>query len=440
MKNLPYKEHRPSGLSWVGDIPKHWQVKPLFTCFYSPVHKNSDGRQSNVLSLSYGRIIRRNVETNSGLLPESFNTYQIVQPNDIIMRLTDLQNDKKSLRTGLVRETGIITSAYLRLTPTTSLNPEYSHYLLHSYDKSAVYYGMGGGLRQSMKFEDMRRLGVVLPPPAEQKTIAAFLDYETTKIDALIAKQERLIELLKEKRQAVISQAVTKGLNPNAPMKDSGVEWLGEVPLNWTMTRLRYLGNLNPAIDNALKRNLSQQVSFLPMAAVGEQGELDLTETRQAERVAGGYTFMANEDIAFAKVTPCFENGKGAVLRNLKNGYAFGTTELTVFRANHQLIPDYCDLIFRCDGFRRNGVAHMTGAGGLKRVTDDYVRDFAIALPDAEGQKSIVAEVKAQLDTLETLNQKSKHAVDLLKERRSALISAAVTGKIDVRGWRTPEG
>ena len=234
-----YPEYKDSGVEWVGDMPRHWQSKPAFAVVMDECIKNSDGAESNVLSLSYGNIVERDVETNFGLLPESFNTYQIVNPGDIILRLTDLQNDKRSLRVGRSTLQGIITSAYLKLSCSGELNDRYAYRLLHSYDTTKVFYGMGGGLRQSMKFEDFRRLPFLVPPLEEQRTIAAFLDHETARIDRLIAQQQRLIELLKEKRQAVISHAVTKGLNPNAPMKDSGVEWLGQVPEHWVVSRIK---------------------------------------------------------------------------------------------------------------------------------------------------------------------------------------------------------
>ncbi|HPY41146.1 MAG TPA: restriction endonuclease subunit S, partial [Thiolinea sp.] len=219
-----YPEYKDSGVEWIGNIPSTWEVKPLYAIADNECIKNESGAETNVLSLSYGNIIQRDVEDNYGLLPESFNTYQLVNSGDIILRLTDLQNDKRSLRVGCAKEKGIITSAYLKLVAKKhKLNERFFYRLLHSYDTTKVFYGMGGGLRQSMKFEDMRRLSLLVPNILEQEKIAHFLDHETAKIDALIEKQQQLIALLKEKRQAVISHAVTKGLNPNVKMKDSGV-------------------------------------------------------------------------------------------------------------------------------------------------------------------------------------------------------------------------
>ncbi|WP_158122354.1 hypothetical protein [Vibrio vulnificus] len=140
-----YPEYKDSTIDWVGDIPSSWVVKPTFSVFDPSVNKNTDGRETTVLSLSYGNIVERNVETNFGLLPESFSTYQIVDNGDLILRLTDLQNDKKSLRVGLVKQKGVITSAYLKLGVTKSIEPRFAYRLLHSYDTTKVFYGMGGG-------------------------------------------------------------------------------------------------------------------------------------------------------------------------------------------------------------------------------------------------------------------------------------------------------
>lgn len=169
------------------------------------------------------------------------------------------------------------------------------------------------------------------------------------------------------------------------------------------------------------------------MSAVGERGEIDLTLTRPVRELLGGYSYFQDGDVSFAKVTPCFENGKGAVFRGLSSGEGFGTTELTVLRCRPSLAPDYLYLITQSDLFRRNGVAAMTGAGGLKRVPDEFVRNFEFNIPDLGTQASIVATVRRQLETIDELAALAQRAVGLLTERRSALISAAVTGKIDVR-------
>ncbi|WP_229725618.1 restriction endonuclease subunit S [Calditerricola satsumensis] len=204
--NVPMKD---SGVDWLGEVPAHWDIVPLFTVARERNVPNIGCQEMNVLSLSYGRIVRRDISENFGLLPESFETYQIVDTGNIVLRLTDLQNDKRSLRVGLVQERGIITSAYVTLEVITRVSPKFLFFLLHAYDVSKVFYNMGAGVRQTLKYDDLKRLPVLIPSQEEQQAIAAFLDRETAKIDALISKIREGIERLKEYRTALISAAVT---------------------------------------------------------------------------------------------------------------------------------------------------------------------------------------------------------------------------------------
>ncbi len=205
----PNAKMKDSEVEWVGKIPDHWEVKPAFSIVRETKNKNIGNKVKNVLSLSYGRIITRDVEKNFGLLPESFETYQIVKPGNIILRLTDLQNDKRSLRVGLADEKGIITSAYQCLQLNNRMGVKYGYYLLHNYDLWKVFYGMGSGVRQSMGFEDLRRMPLLLPPMIEQEQVVASLDKELNTFAGLIEKCSRAIELSKERRIALISAAVT---------------------------------------------------------------------------------------------------------------------------------------------------------------------------------------------------------------------------------------
>ena len=204
----PYPKYKPSGVEWLGDIPEHWEVDPLFSFGRERKEKNKGMVEENLLSLSYGRIIRKDITSTDGLLPESFETYQIVRKGDIVFRLTDLQNDKRSLRSALVEEDGIITSAYLAIQP-RGPSSNFLNYLYRSYDTCKVFYSMGGGLRQSMKYDDMKRLPSLMPPCQEQTVIGNFLDSETAKLNSLISEKQTLIKSLKEYRTSLIHEAVT---------------------------------------------------------------------------------------------------------------------------------------------------------------------------------------------------------------------------------------
>ena len=277
--SLPrYPQYKESGLPWVGPIPEGWEVVPLLGVASERDESNKGMAEDNLLSLSYGRIVQKDMASNDGLLPESFETYQVVHPDDIVFRLTDLQNDKRSLRTAPVTQKGIITSAYLAVVP-RFINSRYFAYLLRSYDLTKVFYSMGGGLRQSMKYDDEKRLPVLKPTHDEQLAIANFLDRETAKIDTLIAEQEALLALLAEKRQATISHAVTRSLDPDVPMKDSGIAWLGGVPAHWKVGALGYLSSIQTGStpDRENPRYWNGSIPWI------KTGEVSWTAIREAE-------------------------------------------------------------------------------------------------------------------------------------------------------------
>ncbi|WP_026687428.1 restriction endonuclease subunit S [Azovibrio restrictus] len=432
-----YPAYRDSGVEWVGEIPKSWQVTPLFSVASTGVEKNDDGAESNVLSLSYGRIIRRDVEDNHGLLPESFNTYQIVDSGDIILRLTDLQNDKRSLRVGMANEKGIITSAYLKLTAKAQFLDRYLYRLLHSYDTTKVFYGMGGGLRQSMKFEEMRRLQMLCPSLDEQKQIAAFLDHETAKIDALIEKQQRLIELLKEKRQAVISHAVTKGLNPNAPMKDSGVEWLGEVPAHWVVRRLKHSASLQSGIPKGkdLTGKVTIEVPMLRVANV-QDGYLDLSEVDsiQIEPSELGRYALKYGDVLMNEGGDNDKLGRGAVWKSEITPCIHQNHVFSIRPADIE--PDWLDLVTRASYAKYHFYRVAKQSTNLASISSTNIKETPLVIPPKQERKQIFSHINEQLRKFDLLENNANVQIELLQERRTALISAAVTGKIDVRDWQ----
>jgi len=202
-------EMKDSGIAWVGMIPAHWPLHPVYTYFGERKNKNRFGVEDNLLSLSYGRVIRKDINTSDGLLPESFNTYNIVEAGDIIIRPTDLQNDKRSLRTGLVKEHGIITSAYIDLCPIKEVDSRYFHFLLHAYDVMKVFYNMGNGVRQGLNYSEFSRLMVFEPSYDEQVAIADHLDAKCAEIDDTIAQKQEQLSTLEAYKKSLIYEYVT---------------------------------------------------------------------------------------------------------------------------------------------------------------------------------------------------------------------------------------
>ena len=205
----PDVEMKDSGIEWVGNIPAHWDVRPLYYYFAERKKKNYLGQEQNLLSLSYGKVIRKDINTSEGLLPDSFNGYNIIEPGDIVLRLTDLQNDKRSLRTGLVKEHGIITSAYVTLKAAKEVVPEYFHYLLHAYDVMKVLYNMGNGVRQGLNYSELSKMHIVAPPLDEQKNIAARLDCVCKGIESIIASKKQQLAVIDSYKKSLIYEYVT---------------------------------------------------------------------------------------------------------------------------------------------------------------------------------------------------------------------------------------
>ena len=200
---------KPSNIEWVGDIPVHWTISRFAYFFAEHNISNKGVNHQNLLSLSFGKIIRKNIDSCDGLLPATFETYQIVEPGNIIFRFTDLQNDHKSLRVGLVNEEGIITSAYTCVQGNKETLPKFAFYMLHSYDIKKVFYKLGGGMRQSLNYRTIKDMKVVFPPIDEQKEITVYLDEKCAKIDAILEKINTEVERLKELKRSLINEVVT---------------------------------------------------------------------------------------------------------------------------------------------------------------------------------------------------------------------------------------
>ena len=430
--SLPrYSNYKGSGIPWVGDVPAHWQVLPLIGVASERSEPNIGMREDNLLSLSYGRIVRKDIESNDGLLPASFETYQVIRAGDIVLRLTDLQNDKRSLRSALVGEQGIITSAYLALKP-DGVDSRFLAYLLRGYDLSKVFYSMGGGLRQSMKFSDMKRMPVVLPSKEEQTAVAAFLDQETAKIGALIAEQEKLTALLAEKRRATIAHAVTRGLNPDAPMEDSGVAWLGAVPAHWCLLRVKAISRFTTSGPRGWSERITEDGSLFIQSG-DLNGALGI-EFDTAKRVAvdddaeAARTLLADGDVVVC-ITGA-KTGNVAVCASLREP-AYVNQHLCLIRPTSNVLPAFLAASLKSEiGQTQFELSQY----GLKQgLSLENVREVLIPFPSYEEQTDLIAFLLEETSRLDCLKTEAERAIALLRERRGALIAAAVTGQIDVR-------
>lgn len=457
MGELKYRkaeEMKGSGVEWIGRIPKEWEIKPLNYFFEENKKKNKRGLEKNVLSLSYGKIVRRDVETNFGLLPASFDTYQIVENGYLIFRLTDLQNDKRSLRVGLVREKGIITSAYLALM-SKNININYMYNLYHTYDVQKVYYSMGSGLRQSMAYEDMKKLPTLHPSINEQQKIANFLDIKTAQFDSIISKKELLIEKLEEAKKSLISEVVTGKVKivdgemvqrQPEEMKDSGVEWLGMIPKDWNTTKLKYICTTvkGYAFNSSIFRDSGHPVV---RASEIKSGTITKNEIFIDKNRVNKYkkVKLFENDIIMSTVgsTPDVKNSAVGQLAKIPSEFdgALLNQNTVIFRITNKLllINNFLFLSLIGNKFRKFLDLHAHGTANQASLTLKDVFEFPIVLPQVLDQEKIISYLEDNIDRINEIINKTKPQIQKLKEVKQSLISEAVTGKIDLRDWEIIE-
>jgi len=419
-----YDSYKDSGVEWIGDVPSEWQVEPGRQCVFENRDKNTRMKESTVLSLSYGRVIVKDEDKLTGLVPESFETYQIVQPGDIIIRGTDLQNDMTSLRTGLAKDVGIITSAYINLRPKAQIDQVFLHYLLHSYDVKKVFYALGSGLRQNLSYLDFKYLKLPIPSPIEQRAIAAFLDGKCAGVDEAVRIKEAQIACLRERRQILIQQAVTRGLNPAAPMKDSGIDWIGQIPAHWEVRRGKHIFR---EVNERSEEGTEELLSVSHTTGVTARSEKNVN------------MFLA-EDYTGSKLCQ-----PGDIVINTMWAWmgALGVSDLTgivspaygVYRPmqNDDFNPHFLEWLLRTPPCIEQYNKISTGLHSSRlRLYPHMFLGMYMAHPTRDEQNAIVGHIKKEAGKIDAAITIKQDQIAALKEYKTSLINAAVTGKIKV--------
>lgn len=378
-------------------------MMPFFTHAQERKEPNKGMLESNLLSLSYGRIVPKDINTDEGLLPESFESYQIVHPDDIVFRLTDLQNDKRSLRSAICKELGIITSAYL-VVSTQGLDSNYLNYLMRSYDVMKVFYSMGGGMRQSMKFDDIKRLPLIVPTTLEQSAIADFLDQGTSRIDTLISEQNRLIEIVTEKILAMVTNSFVR----------HDIKWIRLQHVCETISR-----PLNQQDNESYTRlglyNRGRGAFKKDGADYEDLGDSDFFWIQEGDLIISGqFAWEGAVALATKDHSGCVVSHRFPVIRGCKD-------EVLTEYLLALLMTHYGDFILN--------ECSRGSAGRNRPLNINALLKWKIPIPPIVYQQKISLLVGLR----ERIRKNIDRSVNLLKEFCQSLISAAVTGKIDVR-------
>lgn len=428
---LRYEAMTDSGVEWLGQIPANWHTRKLK--FVVKILKRIAGHEGpSVLSITQQGIKIKDIESGEGQLAQNYSGYQLVDRGDFAMNHMDLL-------TGYVDISnfdGVVSPDYRVFRNfSDEVLDEYLLLIFQIGFRQKIFFRYGQGVsllgRWRLPADSFNDFKIPIPPVAQQRKIVDFLNAKVPAVEEAVRIKEQQIALLRERRQILIQQAVTRGLNPDAPMKDSGFDWIGQIPAHWAVKRLRHAAPISPSKRVDGNTNRYDRVVFLPMEAVGADGHIQQSQIRPAKDISEGFTYFRRGDVIMAKITPCFENGKSAHLIDLSSGYGFGTTELHVLRpkdVSGKFLYYYINRSF----FRKIGEAFMVGSAGQKRVSTEYMKDQTITVPPLKEQLEIIEVLDREGAKIETAISIKKSQIDALKEYKTSLINAAVTGKIKV--------
>ena len=437
-----YPEYKDSGVAWLGEVPEHWslnQGRRLFTQEREPTRPADDQLSA---TQKYGvvpqKLFMEMEDQKVALALNGLNSFKHVEAGDFVISLRSFQG-------GIERSaySGCVSPAYTVLRPAEPIDGRFWSYLLKSKGYIEALQSMTDGIRdgKNISYQQFGQIIVPTIPLPEQTQIAAFLDRETAKIDALVAEQQRLMELLKEKRQAVISHAVTQGLNPNAPMKPSGIEWLGDVPAHWEIKPLKHVGSIVSGFAFSSSDFTSSGIRVLKIANI-QTFRIDWSDDSYLpKRFFDQHPrfVVKNGDVVFALTRPIISTGLKAAVVDIGS-------DLVLLNQRNALFRPF-------DGFSKHFVYHVLFSGSFivafenkidftgqqPNISPIDIGNIKIPIPPFSEQVAIANDLESVSTHYDTLTAEAQRAIDLLQERRTALISAAVTGQIDVRPFTEQE-
>ena len=419
-----YTQMKKSGVNWILDIPDTWGVRVLFQLANQVRNKNKDLLEQNLLSLSYGKIKRKDINNPEGLLPESFDGYNIIEKDDIVLRLTDLQNDHTSLRVGQAKEKGIITSAYITLRPSGLVNPQYLYYVLHAYDLIKGFYGMGAGVRQGLNFDEVKTIKVPFPSLEEQQDIVTYLDDQVFQIDSIIEEAKLSIEEYKRWKQSIIHEAVTKGIDKTVETRDSGISWIGRIPSHWTVRKIKngfsIVSGATPKSDKP--EYWDGDVAWITPADyktddkyVGA-GRRNLSDEGYA---SCGTTIVPTGSVIFSKRAPvgtvainqvplCTNQGCLSCIPNVSADSEYFYYAMSVFTEQFEL---------------------FSSGTTFKEISATAFANFSMVFPPVEEQKMIANHLSLKCSEIDSIRKEKQGLIDDMEKYKRSLIYEAVTGK-----------
>lgn len=422
---------KDSGIEWIGEIPEGWEVAPIRSCFDEVRTKNTNGQEQNALQFKFGNIISKtNFNANADdYVADAITNYTVVLPDTVMINGLNLNYDFKSLRVALVKEKGVITSAYLAIFPDRKkISPQYATYLFKGYETKMAFHNMGAGIRKTLGYKEFKNQPLLLPSEKEQNKISAYLDSKCSHIDIMLSKIRSSIEEYKKLKQAVITQAVTKGVRGEREMKDSGVGWIGEIPKEWVCEKIKYATSISRGLFNHRPRNDERYYN-------GKYPFIQTGDVANATKYIVSYSQTLNElgksvSKEFPKgtltMTIAANVGDVAIL----NFDAYFPDSVVGFVPNKNIRTLYLFYVFSAmkDEFIRTAIKSTQLNLNIDRVKETFI---PVTL-NVNEQCEIENYLESKCAEIDGLIAKKEQLVKELESYKKSLIYEVVTGKREV--------
>ena len=416
-----HEKYKPTGIQWLPEIPEHWEEKRLASHFHGRVESNSDFEFKRAYKFNYGSVVPKNETGGFAEYRDVYVRYSKVLQNDILINGLNLNYDFVSQRVALVPAPGIVTAAYVVLRPLATTYAPYFCYLFKAMDSQKLFHGMGTGIRLTLSFDELKKQFIPVPSLEEQREIAAYLDKRISLIENCKCQRERELQTLNELKQAEIASVVTRGLNPNVPMKDSGIFWQPLIPQNWSVTKLKH-------VLTKLDRPRGPEDELLVCSNSGEvkkRGDSKLGLVADSDEI---YQGVRSGDLLIHGM----DTWHGAIAVSNYNGMCTPVVHVCDSAQNKKYIALYLRNM-------ANQKVFKLISNGVRQNTSEFrswgkVGTILIPIPPIEEQNAIVEYIESKTNKIDTMIEALKAEIDRLTEYKQRLISDVVTGQIDVRG------
>lgn len=420
------REMKDSGIEWVGQIPFSWDVKPIRAKFREVTEKNKLGIEKNALKFTYGNIVKKDNfdAADDDYVANTILNYMVVNPGTIMPNGLNLNFDFVTQRVALVKERGIITSAYIAFAPILDddISTQFFTYLLKAYDSCKAFHNMGGGVRKILNFAELKKQYIVYPTITEQKRIANFLDAKCAEIDALTADIQTQIDTLEQYMRSVITETVTKGLNPDVEMKDSGIEEVGKIPGTWIKTRFKYVAEIKSNLVSPEGYEEYPQIS--PDNIEKNAGKLlAYNSVEEAGIISGNHLFYKGQ-ILYSKIRPNLNKVIIAPFDGLCSAdmYPIESNQMTKFIL-YMMLSDY---------FVEQVSIVIHDRVKMPKINQDELGEIRVVIPIPKDQMDIVRYLDEKCSEIDAIIIEKKEQLTTLNEYKKSLIYEYVTGKKEV--------